>query len=178
MADKPKIYVESCPIIDLAKKFAKVPMNEDRQKSCWFLDKLLEASRNGELEIVTSSLTVCECTHIEPGKPVPDQAVKEFFEQLLTSGHGGIVLVQPIMRIVLKSRQLRWSDGLSLGGMDSMHLATALESSCNELLTTDGKISKCSQVYSSKIKIISPKDTTLLPSKYNQTSLYEQHGTN
>jgi predicted nucleic acid-binding protein len=167
MAKPPKIYVESCPFIDLVKHKAKVSLGDDREKNCWWLNKMLEASRNGDMEIVTSSLTVSECTHIEPGKPQPTKEVQEFFEELLTSGAGGVSLIQPVMRIVKRSRDLRWKDGLTLKCLDAMHLASALELSCEELITTDGRLISCAQTFASKLKIITAQQTTRLDQKYH-----------
>lgn len=165
MAKPPRIYVESCPFIDLAKYEAKLTLESNRERNVWMLLKLLEAARNLDLELYTSMITVSECTHIEAGKPQPDQKVREFFDQLLMSGKSGVTLVQLTAKISDISRDLRWKDGLCLRGMDSIHLSTAIEKGCEELLTTDGQLKNCPKNHRG-VSIIQAHETKQLPSKY------------
>lgn len=114
MADKPRIYIEACPFIDLAKTEAKLPLADpkngdeaERQKSVWFCKKLIEAARDGHIEIFTSGITVAECTQVEKGVAEPSEEIKRFYEELLTSGRAGILLVQPTQTILNKARDLK-----------------------------------------------------------------------
>ena len=137
----------------------------------WHITKLLAAGRNGEIDVFTSIITVAECTHVEGGKPQPALDIQEFYSELLTSGRGGVTLVQATLGIVELSRQLRWKDGLHLTGLDSIHLATAIHMGCQEIITTDGKISKCAESLQARISIIQASATKLLPPKYNVREL-------
>jgi predicted nucleic acid-binding protein len=127
-------------------------------------------ARNSDVEVYTSMITVSECTHIEPGKPQPAKKVQEFFDQLLMSGKSGVLLVQLTARINDISKDLRWKDKLSLRGMDAIHLATAIDKCCCEMITTDGKLKNC-PAHHRGIKIIQASDTKELPSKYDNWEL-------
>jgi hypothetical protein len=62
--------------------------------------------------------------------------------------------------------------GIALGGMDSIHLASALQMKCEELITTDGKLLKnATKIADLKIRVIQAADTRCLPGEYNQFSL-------
>jgi hypothetical protein len=76
-ASKPKLYVDSCAFIDLAKYEARLysgsdPRRAERERDVWHLKRLLEASRSGFVRILTSAITIAECTHLrEVNQPVP-----------------------------------------------------------------------------------------------------------
>lgn len=54
-----------------------------RENDIWHLKKLLEAARDGDINIVTSSLTIAECQHADG---ITDNRVQKLFKGLLTSG--------------------------------------------------------------------------------------------
>src|SRR5438876_1847404 len=114
MGQPPKIYVESCPLIDIAKHKAKRVLSDDpvvqaqRESNVWFLDRILKAARKEDLLVYASSLSIAECTQVEPGVPVPSQDIQDFFNMLLCSGTSGITLVQPIQTIQVGARNLKW----------------------------------------------------------------------
>jgi len=181
------IYVESCPFIDMAKHHAKMPLATDkteqanREKNVWYLTKLLEAARAEKVKIYTSMITVAECTHVGDGKSIPTDDVKRFYMGLLASGKSGVQLIQPIFTIIEQARSLRWNSGISLGGLDSIHLASAIypPAHCDELITTDGKLLKnATKIAQLKIKVIQARDTQCLPSEYAQFNLptIQAHG--
>jgi hypothetical protein len=59
-----------------------------------------------------------------------------------------------------------------LGGMDSIHLASALFRQCEEFITTDDKLLKnAAKIAELKIKVIQASDTRCLPSEYTQFNL-------
>lgn len=170
MTDKPKIYLDAAPIIDLVKFKVGVGINPERERDAWHLQQLLKAARADEIEIYTSTLTVAECTHVED--PAKLELAKPLFLQLLTSGRGGVKLVQPILSIVEDARNLRWSHGIYLKGMDSIHAATALKFRCDEFLHRDGKISGAGAAFQALgMRVCTPSDTQLLPNEYRQESL-------
>jgi len=165
MVKPPKIYIESCPLIDLGKFKAKIPLQSDREKNVWYVRKMLEAARAGELEIFTSIITVSECTHVGQDAPIPNKDVQTFYDGLLTSGTSGIKLIQLTQTISNMSRDLRWKDGIRLSGFDSIHLATAIWMGCSELITTDGKLAKA-RIPNRNISLIQAKDTKVLLQKF------------
>ncbi len=170
MNDKPKIYLDAAPIIDLVKFKVGVGINPERERDAWHLQQLLKAARAEVIDIYTSTLTLAECTHVEDRAKL--EQAKPLFLQLLTSGRGGIKLVQPILAIIEDARNLRWSHGISLKGMDSIHAATALKFRCDEFLHRDGKISDSGTALSTLgMRVCAPSDTKFLPDHYRQESL-------
>jgi hypothetical protein len=82
---KPKIYVDSCAFVDLAKFEAKLiggpeSRKAERERDVWHVKRLLEASKSGAVRILTSVVTIVECIHIGGnGQPIPPQRPKGFF---------------------------------------------------------------------------------------------------
>jgi hypothetical protein len=80
-----KLYVDSCAFIDLAKFEARLfggsdPRRAERERDVWHLKRLLEASRSGLVRILTSVVTIAECTHLrESSQPVPSPETQRFF---------------------------------------------------------------------------------------------------
>jgi predicted nucleic acid-binding protein len=65
---------------------------------------------------------------------------QRFFSELLTSGGSGVSLVQPTRTILDRARDLRWRHEFTFKPIDSIHVATAIQMQCVELLTRDEKI--------------------------------------
>nr|WP_283254681.1 PIN domain-containing protein [Luteimonas galliterrae] len=134
------------------------------------MQQLLKASREGKIAIFTSSLSVAECTHV--GDPAKLEKAKPLFLQLLTSGKGGISLIQPTLSLMEDARTLRWSHGIALKGFDSVHAATAIRFRCNEFLHRDGRFTtNASTFLAMGLRVCAPSDTQLLPDEYRQGSL-------
>jgi hypothetical protein len=170
VTDKPRIYLDAAPIIDLVKFKVGVGISPERERDSWYLQQLLAAARAEEIDIFTSTLTVAECTHVEDRSKM--EQAKPFFLQLLTSGRGGIKLVQPILAIVEDARNLKWSHGIHLKGMDSIHAATALKFRCDEFLHRDTKIGGASDAFNALgMRVCVPSETALLPPQYRQVAL-------
>jgi hypothetical protein len=177
MAEVPKIYIESCPLIDMAKHRAKLAMDANpdvqaqRENAVWFCKKILEAGRKGDVKVFGSAASIGECTYVEPGVDV-SQDTQDFFNMLLISGRSGIRLVQPMQTIWVAVRNLRWKENVNLKPMDSLHIATALHMGCTEFITTDGKIYKQRHKFGNpKLSIIQAFETKLLPSEYRQDEM-------
>jgi predicted nucleic acid-binding protein len=176
MPNPPKIYIESCPIIDMAKHKAKISLGTSvaiqaqRENNVWFCNQILKAARNGDVRVYSSALSAVECTHVEPGQPVPSIEIQDFFNMLLSSGRSGITRVQPTETIQMLAKNLKWKEAVALGGMDAIHVATALQMECEEFITTDGKIYRNrSKLGHSKMTIIQACETQLLPNEYRQS---------
>lgn len=137
MSKLPRIYVDACPLIDLVKSRAQMPLTDDRSKDVWFLDRLIAAAKQGKIELFTSTLTIAECTHV--GDPQKDKQAQPFFLGLLASGKSGFALVQTTVGIAMEARNLRWLHDLALKGADAVHVASARAMKCDEFVTTDSK---------------------------------------
>lgn len=168
--DKPHIYVDSPAIIDLVKFKVGVNVNQEREQDAWHLQRMLDAARDGKVVVLTSALSIAECVHVQDQNKLEE--AKPFFLGLLASGRGGFTLIQPILSILEKARDLRWINGLSLKGADAVHLASALHFQCGEFWSRDGKFTQSASVLQALgIRACGPSETKLLPDEYRQENL-------
>lgn len=142
-------------------------IEEGRGADIWFLKQLLQAHRDQEIQVFTSTLAIAECTSagdlIKPN-------VKRAFERLLTSGEY-VHLVQPTPFVMEAARDLRWVHGVVLRGADAVHVASAVDRKCEEFITTDGQIKKLAAkpiLAKLGLKMIVARETGCLPEKYRQ----------
>ncbi len=172
MPNKPAIYADAACFIDAVKFDTNTQLEDLRRKDAWYFKKLLQAHRDREITVYTSTLSIAEATHI--GKtPVP-QNVQKAFDALLTSGQY-CYLIQDTPFICMDARDLRWRDDIALRGPDSIHLSSALNRECAEFISLDKRFSRIEE-YSEKlagkgIRIIIPSHTKVLPKKYLQGDL-------
>lgn len=172
MPDVRKVYIDSCCFIDMVKtKVGKVLAN-DRERDVWFLKRLLEANRDGEVRCYTSTLTIAECSH--DGDAKVSDAVKSEFTRLLMSGQY-VQLVQMVPFIALDARDLRWNHDIAVKGADGIHIASALAMKCEEIISSNGKLARLNKVgvrlEKLGLKTCSGKDTMCLPERYRQLEL-------
>lgn len=172
MGDVRRVYIDSCAFIDMAKVAVGKIIATDRESDVWHMKRLLEAGRDKEVEIFTSTLTIAECTHV--GDNDISDEVKANFSALLTSGQY-VRLVETTPFIGEDARDLRWLHGISLKGADSLHVATALDRKCEELLTTNGRLQRLA-AHSAKLealglRVYAGRLTRCLPEKYRQLRL-------
>jgi predicted nucleic acid-binding protein len=171
MADVPRIYVDAAPFIDLVKVKVGVGIPDDQQKDVWVLDRVLQAARDGLLEVFTSTLSIAECTHVDD--PARLDAAKPFFMGVLASGRSGVRLIQTTLSVVERARDLRWLHQVSLKGADAVHVASALHVRCDEFFTGDGRIHRHAEALAPLgTRILKPGETRLLPAKYLQGVLF------
>jgi len=144
----------------------------DRTDDVWFCKQLLKAARAGEIELYTSSLTIAECQHADG---IADSKVQTLFKKLLTSGQY-VILVQDSILVAERARDLRWVHELRFKGADAIHLASAAEMGCSELISTDGRYfdePRKSDIQSKLgISIIRAHKTANLPMHYRQADMY------
>jgi predicted nucleic acid-binding protein len=130
----------------------------------------MQAHRDGEIRVHTSVLTIAECSHADGD--VSD-VVKFAFKRLLLSGQY-LTLVQPTPIIAESARDLRWVHAMNLKGADALHLASALDRSCEEFITLDtriGRIKNKEKFRSLGLRLIEGRATACLPEKYRQLRL-------
>jgi len=175
--DSQRIYVDSCIAIELAKRMMQLH-EPQREHDLWFVRQMLKASEDGEIELLTSSLTVIESLYLgndAKGRPIEcPRNVQGFLVDLLTSG-SLIKLVEPSIFVAERARDLRWIQGLTLKPFDSLHVASALDSNCKELVTFDTKMNKKPEEIAALTKlglrVIPPRDSLVLPGDYRQQVL-------
>ena len=147
-------------------------LDSEREKSAWYVRQMIRAAQEEDINLYTSGLSIAECTHVKDQNKL--EQARPFFIGLLTSGKGGIVLVQPTLNILERARDLRWIHGVSLRGADAIHVATALHFKCDELITLDTKIAKNGRILETLgIRVCHGSHTQSLPSRYRQTQLFE-----
>ena len=170
MAEKPRIYLDSCCFIDIAKQAIGI-LEPGRNRDVWHTWKILEATKEGDVLAYTSVLSIVECTHADA---VMDDRVRGLFTRLLTSGQY-TVLVQPTPFIAENGRDLRWQHNIMLRGADYLHVACGLAVECREFLTTDEKIlSQATGIENLGMRIAFPGDTVLLPETYRQGDMLDR----
>lgn len=172
MADVAKTYIDSCCFIDMVKTKIGKTLTQDKEQDVWFLKRLLEANRDKEIEVYTSTLTIAECTHGGEGDISP--AVRSEFDRLLMSGQY-VRLVQMTPFIATDARNLRWDHAIALKGADGIHVASALAMKCEELLSGNGRLNRLNAFSTTLAKlglhVRNGRDTQCLPLKYRQLRL-------
>jgi predicted nucleic acid-binding protein len=165
MSEKSKIYVDSCCFIDAAKYQDIASAPADLQADLKYTQQILKASRDGDILVYTSSLTIAECTHVGQ-HPVPEE-VKRLFKSVLSSGKV-LQLISDSIFIAERARDLRWDHDITLRGADSIHVASALEIGCKEFVTNDGRgpHKNATKIAKLGIKVIRSSQSSLLPATY------------
>jgi hypothetical protein len=182
MSSKPRLYVDSCVFIEAVKHRNGIPLSGDKQEQearendCWFFRKLCDASRAGAIQLVTSMLTIAECTHVNEVDG-PSKETRELFVEFLTSG-SVVHLVEPDLFVAERARDLYWQDQILLKGADSLHVASAVLDGCIEFLTLDGKIQRQEKFAAAipllrkvGLAVIRPSQTSRLPNEYRTDDL-------
>lgn len=179
---EPSVYFDSCCFIDMVST-AIGEGDKDRAESVWYYKKLIQASKDGAINVYTSYLTITECLHVknnENNKRIITDEVKRLFNSIIISGRSGVIPIMPTREIMRGARDLCWEHGVILEPFDSIHIACALDVGCSEFVTTDrNSINKKSADNLNKLKamglsIIYANETTSLPDKYRQTELSER----
>lgn len=172
MSDQQKVYIDSCCFIDMVKTKVGKKLVSERETDVWFLKRLLEANRDGEVQCFTSTFSIAECSHDGEGKV--SETVKSEFNRLLMSGQY-VRLVQMTPFIAQDARDLRWNHALNVKGADAIHVASALAMKCDEILSCNGKLERLLKsktgIAKLGLQIRRPKDTQCLPAKYRQLEL-------
>lgn len=140
-----------------------------RNNDIWHTQTMLRAALAGEVEIITSTLTIAECRRAGT-TPVPP-ATKELIRAMLLFGRV-ILLAQVTQSITERARDFDWDHQLKLGGADAIHLATALTTKCKEFFTFDEGPLKAAETFKTLgLNVIRPSQTNLLDPKYKQRKL-------
>jgi predicted nucleic acid-binding protein len=172
MNEKPKIYIDSCCFIDAAKYKDVSLCPADIQDDVTWTQQILRAAADGEIRLLTSSITIAECTHI--GEHPPTEEIKRLFKSVLSSGKV-VELISDSIFIAERARDLRWDHDITLRGADAVHVASAIEQGCKEFVTKDsrGPHKNAAKIAKLGLKIVRASETTLLPLKYQVPPLFK-----
>ncbi len=162
-----RLYMESCCFIDVAKyTLGYKHLIDDlagKEQHIQYCIKMLEAAKFGDLRILTANLTISECKHLDG---YVDDEVKRLFRSILSSGRIVRIVTDNIF-IGEMARDLLWEHDIHLRGADGTHVASALYSNCEELITWDSKIMKqADKIQKLGLRVISADQTKLLPRHY------------
>lgn len=166
----PKLYIDSCCFIDLVKIEIGEPTEHGRDAQVQRLKLILEASKNKDIALLTSTITVVECLHANNRF---EDVVKNRFSRLLTSGQY-VSLITPDVFIAEAARDVRWIHGIGMKPLDYIHIASAVDRGCAEFLTMDGDdmLKKKDKIKAELgIDVVTPLDSRLLPSSYLQMTM-------
>ncbi|MBS1810223.1 MAG: PIN domain-containing protein [Acidobacteria bacterium] len=168
---KPRIYLDANPLIDAIKYDLNGTIEPEREDNVWHTKAIMRAALDGQLELVTSTLTIVECKRSEAGAPA-NEDTKTLINRVLTSGRI-FLLAQVTQEITEKARDLEWVHGIYLSrAADAIHVATAIQTGCQEIFTGDGQINKnAEKLKALGLRVVRPSETTLLPAEYKQGSL-------
>lgn len=172
MATSRKIYIETSCFVEVA-KHAIGSSDPRRDADIWHLKNLLQAGKDGEVQILTATLTIAECQHAgEPSSDgIPGDATKTLFKNFLMSGQY-LSLIQDTVLVAERARNLRWVHRICLSGPDAIHAASALELSCDEFLSFDKQFhKKKKELEEIALSVRLPRNTLCLPDKYRQEKL-------
>jgi hypothetical protein len=172
MAALKRVYFDSTIFVDMVKTDLGKAIDADREADVWMAKRLMEAHRDKEIQVLTSTLTIAECTHGGDGD-ISEQA-QSLMSKLLTSGDY-VHLVEMTPFIATDARDLRWKHNINLKGADGVHAASALSRQCAEAVTTNGRFGRL-HVHQDAfaalgLRIIHARDSQLLPNKYRQLGL-------
>jgi predicted nucleic acid-binding protein len=149
-------------------------LDRERLVDVSYTNGLLQAALDKKIEILTSTLTIAECLYAgDRNDPVSDE-VKNLFRSILESGKI-VFLINADYFVMQRARDLRWTDGLQLGGADGIHVASAKEQKCTEFITVDGKIAERNDPDAFKsfgVHVIRPSKTIHLPTNYENMDLF------
>ena len=185
MSTEIRLYFDACCFIDLVQSRATYPLENGRDSHVFSCRKILDAARNGDVQVYTSTLTFVECTHVkdleqqQSQQTVINENVKRLFRGMLLSGRSGVTPVQPTPSICELARDFKWNYGATLKPMDATHVATAHAMRCTHFVTTDQSLKN--ESFFTEIGIIvcsGDKVLSLLPDKYKQLVLERDEGVN
>jgi predicted nucleic acid-binding protein len=166
-----RIYMDSCCFIEAVKYDVGDETDPARQNAIWYIKQCLLAARSGDLEVITSNLTLAESRRADGA---PTEEVKRLLKSILTSGKV-VKLAQVTQSIAEKARDLHWVNQINLGGADAIHVATALTLGCKEFLTFDERrkspLAFENELMHLGLKIITPANTKILPILYLQQEM-------
>ncbi len=170
---RPRVYIDSCCFIDVAKGRAAMSLEGGRDRHLPFVESLLTAALNDEIEVWASTLVIAECLHVEKGGTSVPDGVRQLFIRLLEAGHP-VKLQSVDIFVAEKARSLLWDHGIRCGGAaDSIHVATAIELGCEEFLSTNAKRGPLNADAATKLsdafglRVIEAPQTQVLPPKYH-----------
>lgn len=169
-----RVYLDACCLIEGLKGKLGISSAHDAMEVD-AIQRLLRAGRDGALDVFTSMVSVAEVLYVDKDEKPPSDETKRLIERFLLSGRDGIKLVSLQPDTALKARDLAWEHGIYSKSIDMIHVASAIQCKAKELLTLDGRLSKkLDRVEVMGCKLLSAKETKLIPDDYKSDDLFGQ----
>lgn len=169
MAQLKRIYFDNTVFVDVVKTDLGKAVTADRTSDVWMAKRMMEAHRDKEIQVLTSALTIAECTH--GGEGDVSERAQFPISKMLTSGDY-VHLVQMTPFVAIGARDLRWKHGINLKGADGIHAASAISEGCREFLTSDGRFDRLHihrEAFDALgLRVVRARDAQSLPAKYRQ----------
>ncbi len=171
-----KVYFDSCCFIDIVSAKAGGLIEDDRSRTINIYNSYVKAALAKDIQIVTSGLTINECLWIkdpDTRKKICNSDVKELFRSILESGKSGVLSVEVDYWIRATARNLIWEHDINLKPIDSIHIATAIETQCEEFITSDEKtvLKYSDEIGKLGLRVSTAIKSKSLPEQYNQIEL-------
>lgn len=170
---RPIVYMDACCFIDVVKQEVGI-LPTDRTDDAWHVKKLLEAHLAGDVMVMTSMLSLAECVALEHRQTDVPPEVQDLFRRFLTSGKF-LVLAPQTPRTGRIAQDLRWKHKVVLKGADALHVATAIEISAFEFISTDDRLRRPNMVQvadqlggAKGLRFIRAAHTRLVPDRFRQ----------
>jgi predicted nucleic acid-binding protein len=171
----PRVYLDSCCFIEMLKGDHGLAL--DHPDDADMVRRLLRASRSQAIECWTSMIAVAEVLGVDKGG-TPETALQKRIESLLLSGRDGVFVHGLSPTVVIKARDLVWKEGLRERAADRIHVATAIDLGCTEILSVDDRLAKrFKRTQISNCALRTAKETRSLPDEFKQATLFGD-GTN
>lgn len=172
MAELKRVYFDNTVFVDVVKTDLGKEMADARAADVWMAKRLMEAHRDKEVQVLTSALTIAECTHGGDGD-VSERAQFLISKMLMSGDYVHLIQMTPF--VATAARDLRWKSGINLKGADGIHAASAISAECCEFLTGDGRFNRLhvhrETFQDLGLRITSPSNAQSLPAKYRQMGL-------
>lgn len=173
---KPRVYMDSCCYIDVAKGRNAVALDPAAAAELPFVEALLLAAYDGAIEVWSSSLTIAECLTIDATQDDVPEAVRDTFRSLLMGGLPVRINAVDVF-VAERARDLRWQGIRCGGGADGLHVATAIDLACEEFITTNRRRGPLQGETPAKLaklglRVVLPHQTAVLPVQYQPKKLF------
>lgn len=120
--------------------------SEEVREACTLI---IEQARQGNLEIVVSTLAQAEVAYLQGVEPAETEArIREFFGRAYVIPAAFDIPVATVARTLIR---LEWQQGRRLKPPDAVHLATAQQWKIPVLETTDGDLLRLDGLYGTPV---------------------------
>lgn len=133
---QPRCYIDSNVVIDYVSFSFGFSIKDERTEEMDYVQKILNSAKGGSILLYSSDITKLECTHAGDKSKLTEE-IKRKFRSILDSGEV-IRSISVNSLIIENARDMQWNGFPLPGNIDKIHIASAIFSNCEELITFDG----------------------------------------